>query len=223
MEGRHRQSSVNPISHHTLRGQGYQGTNHPSISKSLHLCCGLRLTFCGLHIAHHTPRFAFFLFTAFAIIWFFAIPPSLMLNAQVTRPAVDRHSVDSILGDDFPEQPARNLFFQVTSPVIKFLIFIALAVIIYGIVVIGFNNALEKDKPPLPAFFRFNTILILSVLVLGFLCFSEYTYRDENVVVVRLVDHFKNVNWPFWILLTALVCSLLAASKRRRYGAKSVQ
>ena len=94
-------------------------------------------------------------------------------------------------------------------------IFLGLTLMVYCIIVLGFNNALEKGKPPLPAFFRFNTIFLLSSLLLAFLCFSEYT-RKKDAIVTDFGDNFKHINWLPWGLITALIVALLAVSKRRQ-------
>ncbi|MBI1928983.1 hypothetical protein HYR99_32645 [Candidatus Poribacteria bacterium] len=181
--------------------------------------------FYASRFTFYVSRFTFHAWlSGFLALWLCAIATPRLLNAHPNDPPSERKhpTLDEILGDDsslkplerLDATPVSNPFFQVDAFVAKLGIFVLLLFIIYGIIVIGFNTALEKDKPPLPAFFRFNAIFILSMLVLGFLCFSEYTYRGENVTVTGIVDHFRNVNWLFWGVLTALVVILLVVSQR---------
>ena len=192
--------------------------------------------FHASRFTHHVSRFTFHVsritfhawLSGFLALWLCAIATPCLLYAHPNDPPPERKhpTLDEILGDDSSLKPldrldarhVSNPFFQVDAFVAKLGIFVLLLFIIYGIIVIGFNTALEKDKPPLPAFFCFNTIFILSILVLGFLCFSEYTYHGENVAVTGIVEHFRNVNWLFWGGLTALVVVLLVASQQGRFG-----
>jgi hypothetical protein len=112
----------------------------------------------------------------FLVFCFSVIVVVPLLNAQTTQPAGSkRPTLDEILADDEPSSEQlrfppvtsmRNPFFQVDSVAAKFGIFLGLALMIYCIIVVGFNNALERGRPPLPAFFRFNTIFLLSILFL---------------------------------------------------------
>ncbi len=197
----------------------------PSMRSLIHL----RITHYVSRITHHGSRITVHAWlSGFLALWLCAIATPRLLNARPNDPPSERKhpTLDEILGDDsslkplerLDTTPVSNPFFQVDAFVAKLGIFLLLLFIIYGIIVIGFNTALEKDKPPLPAFFCFNAIFILSILVLGFLCFSEYTYRGENVAVTGIVEHLKNVNWLFWGGLTALVVVLLVVSQQGRFG-----
>jgi hypothetical protein len=141
------------------------------------------------------------------------------LNAQT---APRRPTLDEILGEDGPAEPVvpssgnerMNPFLRTDLIVFKLAIFMGLSLMVYCGVVIGFNGALEKGRPPLPAFFHFNRIFLLSVLLLAFVCFGEYTYRGKAVNVAGWIAHFSRMNWFFWAAVTAFTALLLFVSER---------
>ena len=157
----------------------------------------------------------------FLIICFVGRITVLPLDAQ----SLERPTIEEILGDNEPTGESLtssaityrwNPFLRTDSTVLKLGLFAGLALMTYCVIVIGFNRALEKGERPLPAFFRFNRVFLLSILLLSFICFSEYTVRSSRVAISGFRDHFTQIDWLFWGAATALIAALHAGSKWRR-------